>query len=68
MTTYNFRANRKSDGTEIHSYFIHDLEEEGAEATMANIRQALIKSHPLARGLSSGDIGVELSVLAPVEN
>lgn len=61
MKTYSFRAVRKSDGAEIHSYFIHDLKGAGMDAMAETVRTALIASHPLASGLMHDDIELEMS-------
>lgn len=60
MTTYIYRASRKSDGADILSDTIDDLRDIGSEMLVHTVRSVLIHTHPLARALTHEEIEVEL--------
>jgi len=60
MNTYVYRATRRSDGMDIVSDTIDDLNNAGLEALAVTVRSVLIYTHPVARLLSHADIEVEL--------
>ncbi|MBK4217030.1 hypothetical protein JJJ17_13925 [Paracoccus caeni] len=60
MTTYVYRASRRTDGADILSDTIEDLRNIGFEMLAETVRSVLIHTHPLARDLAHHDIEVEL--------
>ena len=62
VTTYRYRAIRKSDGVEIHQGTIAAVLDRGLGATAGTFCARLIDSHESARDLQHEAIDIEMSV------
>ena len=60
MPLYQYRAVRKSDGTEIVTGEIDDTLGAGKNRMKLAVMAALLHDHPLAHGLSYDDIRIEM--------
>ncbi|WP_106692901.1 hypothetical protein [Paracoccus methylarcula] len=61
--TFGYTVTRKPDGAEVHSGTIEDHADQGMKRTAKNLKSSLINSHPMAKGLSEGEIDIEMSVI-----